>query len=75
MAGQNEVLRTIGYWRQFYANSKKEGMLLNMIIQEKGWAEDTRVGYDEISAAMTLRANKCLHDTDVCINNTRRDTK
>ena len=71
----NEVLRTIGYWKQFYANTKREAMLLSMVIHEKGWTEDSRVTYDEINSTMTLRGNKCLHDTDKCLNNTRREVK
>lgn len=71
----NAVLRTVGYWKQFYANNKKETMLLNMIIHEQGWAEDSRVTYEQISSAMALRGNKCLHDTDKCVHNTRRDVK
>jgi hypothetical protein len=71
----NVILRTVGYWKQFYANNKKEGMLLNMVIFEKNWKDDTKVSYEEITAAMALRGNKCLHDTDLSLHNTRRDAK
>jgi len=72
MSQEENVLRTVGNWRQFFKPEKQQAMLLEMIILDNKWDVSTRLSYEQIMAAMTLRGSKCLHDTDVCIHNTRK---
>ena len=69
-----KVLRTVGNWKQFFNADKKQAMLLEMLILEQKWDNSTRLSYDDIMDAMAVRGNKCLHDTDKCLNNTRRNS-
>ena len=76
MSQQNEsnsVLRTVGNWKQFFKGDKKQQMLFDMIVYENKWDANTRLSYDQIMDAMNVRSNTCLHDTDKCLKNTRRD--
>jgi hypothetical protein len=57
----DNVTRTIGSWQQFFANDKRNAMLLQMVVHENKWSLDKRMTYDELMAAMTLRGSKCLH--------------
>lgn len=72
MSDQN-VKRTMGYWEQFFKGDKKQAMLLKMVMQEKKLDVQAKMTYEEISSAMNLVGNRCLHDTDRCLHNTRRD--
>lgn len=71
--GENGVLRTIGNWKQFFKSDKKQAMLFDMVVYENKWDANTRLSYDQIMDAMNIRNNTCLHDTDKCLHNTRRD--
>jgi len=75
MSQQDEqgVLRTVGNWKQFFKSDKKQTMLFDMIVHENQWSTDTRLSYDQIMDAMNIRGNTCLHDTDKCLKNTRKD--
>lgn len=57
----DNVVRTLGSWQQFFANDKRNAMLLQMVIHENKWSMDRRMTYDELLDAMELRGSKCLH--------------
>ena len=69
----NAVLRTMGYWQQFFAKDKKQAMLLKMMMYEKKLDDATKMSHDDVANAMAQISGRCLHDTDLCLGNTRRD--
>lgn len=69
----SEAQRTIGYWKEFFKGDKKKLLLLGAYIHEKKLEVGAKVSYSELEAGMTLLGNKCLHDSDKCLFNTRRD--
>ena len=75
MSEQEEkaVLRTIGNWKQFFKGDAKQAMLFDMVVYEKRWNANTRLSYDQVMDAMNVKKNTCIHDTDKCLTNTRRD--
>lgn len=73
MSQEDKVLRTINNWRQFFKSDKRQVMLLEMLITENKWQANKRLSYEELMDAMSVRGSKCLHDTDKCVHNTRRD--
>jgi hypothetical protein len=68
-----EVQRTIGYWKEFFKGDKKKMMLLTAFIHEKKLTTASKYTLKELEDGMTLLGNRCLHDSDKCLFNTRRD--
>ena len=60
MSDEN-VMRTIGSWKSFFAKDKRGAMLLQMVIHDNRWGDDKRMTYDDLMNAMELRGSKCLH--------------
>ena len=75
-----EVKRTLGFWKNFFNDDKsregrKNSMMLKVYLYENKQKLSTKKTYNEIMEAITLLGNRCVHDTDKCLHNTRRGLK
>lgn len=73
-----EVKRTLDFWKSFFANEqglegRKNGMLLKALMFEKKYKGSRKMTYQEVVEAITLLGNRCIHDTDKALHNTRRN--
>ncbi len=69
----SDVQRTLSYWKEFFKGDKQKAMLLTSYIYDKKLPLSTKMTYKEVEDALTLLGNRCLHDSDKCLFNTRRD--
>lgn len=75
MSNEVEVKRTVSSWKAFFKGQGdvKQLMLFKAYLIDKKIADTAKLSYKQINDGMTMLGNRCIHDTDKCLFNTRRD--